>query len=336
MALFGRGRRDAPREEPESPVLDPLGASADAAPEVAEPVPEVGISLSTYGKPAGRPAATPPAPADPAALGAGRDARPAPGAPGLPDNAVLRAALAALPEKPDNADVLNVMRQALQGTLYLRVRGNAKQLIAENKELPLAVASIEDQRFLLAFTGGGALQDSIRADNGATTSAVGQPVMNVLRNVLAGPYAGLIIDQASARARIVLPRELIQTSVDQADPALAIKNLLSTPRTDRTAALVVEALTTTKTWVAVGPADEDGRRGIAEVRTADGERRLEVFSHPLEVLALGRGDQPAPVDPEQLARAVAGDPGIVGLIVDPAGPWLQIERAQLTPLLDRV
>jgi hypothetical protein len=35
---------------------------------------------------------------------------------------------------------------------------------------------------------------------------------------------------------------------------------------------------------------------------------MEVFSHPLEVVALGRGDGPLPVQPEQLGRALASEP----------------------------
>ena len=73
--------------------------------------------------------------------------------------------------------------------------------------------------------------------------------------------------------------------------------------------------------------------GVAESRSATGERFLEVFSHPLELLALGRGDQPVPLQNEQLAKALAGDAGLTGLLVDPAGPWIRLTREHLTDLI---
>ncbi len=60
------------------------------------------------------------------------------------------------------------------------------------------------------------------------------------------------------------------------------------------------------------------------------ERQPDV---PLELVALGRGDQPAKVTPEQLARALRSDDGISGVIVNPAGPWIRLSRAQLAPVL---
>jgi hypothetical protein len=189
MALFSR--RGASDEH------DPTGQEDAAAPtEAAAPsgvtlpeeiVPEVGISFSTYGRAAAVPATTRPAAQPPERTQT---------VPGLPDNAVLKQALAALPEKPQNTDVMNVMRQALQGHLYVRVQGDAKALIADGQGLTLAVTAIEDKRFLLAFSGGAALQDSVRADGDAATSAVGQPAATVFQNVVAGPYAGLFLDHA--------------------------------------------------------------------------------------------------------------------------------------------
>ena len=59
--------------------------------------------------------------------------------PGLRDNVLLREALAALPATPDAADLLDVARQLLQGHLFLRVKGDARALLAEGKDLPLGV-----------------------------------------------------------------------------------------------------------------------------------------------------------------------------------------------------
>lgn len=319
MALFSRrDKSDA------SDVPDASDAAADERVEPtadAEVVPQVGISISTFGKPA--PTVTrPPAEAPERSQTV----------PGLPDNALLRQALAALPAKPENTDVMNVMRQSLQGHLYVRVQGDAKSLLAEGQPLSLAATTIDDKRFLLAFTGGTALQDSVRADGDSATSAVGQPTSVVFQNVVAGPYAGLFIDHATTGARIILPTELIQKALEEGDPTFALKSLLVSERTEATPAAVVDALTRAKLWVA-GNTDASGRIGLAEARSADGRRRLEVFSHPLEVIALGRGDRPLPLSGDQLGKALASDEGITGVVVDPAGPWIELGRDELAPVL---
>lgn len=321
MALFNRRPKDDGAETPDE--------VAEAAPDQtavtlpAEGVPEVGISFSTYGKAATVPSVTrPPAEAPPRTQTV----------PGMPDNVILKNALAAVPDKPQNIDVMNVMRQALQGHLFVRVQGDAKALLAEGKPLTLAVTVIDDKRFLLAFSGGAALQDSVRSDGDAATSAVGQPAATVFQNVLAGPYAGLSLDHATKGARLILPTELIAKALEEGDPAFTLKTLLVTERTDKTAIDVAEALTRVKVWVA-GNADPSGRIGLAEARTADGQRRLELFSHPLEVIAMGRGDRPLPLTGEQLGKALAADDGITGVIVDPAGPWIELGRTELSPVI---
>jgi hypothetical protein len=94
---------------------------------------------------------------------------------------------------------------------------------------------------------------------------------------------------------------------------------------------VAEALTRVPVWVAVGKLD-DGRPGLAEGRAEDGSRYLEVYSHPVEVAVMGRGDQAAPLTGAQLARALDGDPELSGVIVDPAGPWIRLTRDELAPI----
>ncbi|GAA3924117.1 SseB family protein [Microbacterium invictum] len=320
---------------PEAVAADTASDTGDAAvvgatePETpAEPVPHVNISVSTYGKPA---ASTPPASTrkQPPAEAPAQTEK----VPGLPDNVVLRSALAALPEKPGNLDIMNAMRQSLQGNLYVRVRGDAKSLLAEGKQLTLAVSAIDDKRFLLAFTGGEALQRSIASDGDTKTSAVGQPAQVVLRNVIEGPYAGLIIDHATPQARIILPSQLIQKSVEEADEGFPLKNLLARPRTDATAADIADALTRAKFWVAAGKADDSARVGLAEVRTEAGARLLQIFSHPLEVLVQGRDERPLPLTAEQLGKALAADPDITGILLDPAGPWITLTRDDLAPVI---
>ena len=337
MALFSRrkkaddGDADAGAAEPVTPP-EPAAAPSDAGTDAAA---SVGISVSSY---QGLGAAeAPAAPVDrPRVPRAAPRAAEAPVAtetiPGLRDNVVLREALAALPAAPESTDLIEIARQLMQGHLFLRVKGDARSLLAEGKDLPLGVAEVKGKQFVLAYSSGAALRESIRADRDADTSAMGQPVMAVLRYALAGTYDGLIIDNASAPARAVLPRELLEKLVDQADPSLELKTLLSGERTDATAAAVADALTRVTFWVAVNRSPE-GRFGVAEARTEDGARLIEVYSHPLEVASLRRGDQAAPMTAAQLAAALNTDEGLGGVLVDSGGPWIRLSRNDLAPLL---
>jgi hypothetical protein len=252
--------------------------------------------------------------------------------PGLRDNVLLRAALGRVGDAPASQALLDVTRQLLQGHVFLRVKGDARTLLAEGKGLPLAVATAGERSFALVFSSGAALQASLKADGDTDTSAMGQPVLTVLRHVFESSYDGIIIDPASSPSRAVLPKELLQRAVDQADPQLTVKTLLAAERTPEVNGKVAEALTRVPLWVAVGTA-EGGVPGLAEARDADGARYLEVYSHPLEVAVMGRGDNAAPITGAQLSRAVRGDTAITGVVVDPAGPWIRLTRDELGPVL---
>ncbi|HEX5727889.1 SseB family protein [Microbacterium sp.] len=356
MALFSKRKNsdgtDAEGDAPEpagstaGDAADPGSASAsvgssDAGGEAdgsAEAAASVGISVTSYRGLGAE--ATPPG-AAPAESGEASRTRTLPPAgrppeaeavPGLRDNVVLREALAALPSPATPSDILGVARQLLQGHLYLRVKGDARTLLAAGEDLPIGVVTLNGNQYVLAYSGATALRTSIKADTDIGTSAMAQPVRAVIRYVLSGSYAGLILDHASAPARAVIPRELLQKLSDQADPTFELKTLLSDARSDATASSVAEALTRAKFWVAVNKA-ADGQLGVAEARTDDGARLLEIFSHPLEVASSLRGDRAAPMTAAQLAGALRNDEGIQGVLVDPGGPWIRLSRNDLAPVL---
>lgn len=333
----------------EQAAVDGADATPPAGEGEADAAASVSISVSSFGGLGVTPAATQPsAPQDPAEsdppmpsgprprLGTREWMRTAPEqtetVPGLRDNVLLRAALGRVGDAPASQALLDVTRQLLQGHVFLRVKGDARTLLAEGKGLPLAVATAGERSFALVFSSGAALQASLKADGDTDTSAMGQPVLTVLRHVFESSYDGIIIDPASSPSRAVLPKELLQRAVDQADPQLTVKTLLAAERTPEVNGKVAEALTRVPLWVAVGTA-EGGVPGLAEARDADGARYLEVYSHPLEVAVMGRGDNAAPITGAQLSRAVRGDTAITGVVVDPAGPWIRLTRDELGPVL---
>lgn len=340
MALFSRRPKDAP--DPEGTDASPSGVpveaeSVEAQAVAAEPAEaaaaaSVNISVSSYGG-LGAPSPSTPKLQPRRTARAATQAAPtnAETVAGLRDNVLVREALARLGDGTASQALLDVARQMLQGHLFLRVKGDARTLLAEGRELPLAVIKVDERQFALAYSSGAALQASVRADGDVDTSAMGQPVLAVLRHVLNGPYEGLIIDQSSAPARAVLPRPLLEKLVEKVDEELTVKTLLAAERTPATGAAVAAALARVPLWVAVGKV-ADGRPGLAEGRTEDGSRFLEVYSHPVEVAVMGRGDQAAPVTGPQLARALEGDQELAGVIVDPAGPWIRLSREELAPV----
>ncbi len=362
MALFSRRKRTEPEppeaEQPESerPVAEPErtpapdagGTTSAAEPQAATPPeappPTVGISVTSFGG-LGAPASNAPASAPqsssapPAAPARGPAEAPpqTETVPGLRDNGLLREALTTLGDDPTPAEMLRVGRQVLQNHLFLRVKGDARALLAAGEQLPLAVMRNDDAQWVLAYSSGAALQRSVQEDGDTETSAMGQPTMAVLSHVLAGDYAGMILDPASAPARLALPRELIERMVAQADPKLALKTILAEPRTPGTAAEVARAMVDAPLFVAVNRArpDPSGAEqfGVAEVREPDGTRLLELYSHPLEVIAMGREDRPLPFTAKQLAGALAGHDQLAGVVLDAAGPWIRLSRDDLAPVL---
>ena len=336
-------------------------SAPDAAPEQAEVAPTIGISVQAFrgvGAQAGPEVALPDpdataaapsatagtaAPSAPAA--APEPVRRLPLAPALPpeqtetvagmkDNVLLRESLKEIEQGATNEQLLGVLRQALQGHLYIRVNGDARAQISEGKPLAVAVVRDGERQFMLGFSSAAAVRDSVQLEKDpAATSAVAQPVTSVLQQVVSGDFAGLIVDNASTPHRVVFPTELLQKALEQADVDMTVKSLIAAPREQDSEAKVGEALAKTRMWVAVNEGGTGGQVGIAEAQTPDGRRFLQLFSHPLEVLALGRGDRPLPFEPSQLASLLSNHLDMAGVIIDPAGPSIVVEREGLTSVM---
>ena len=313
------------------------GVGEEAGPEVALPAEDPAPARPSVQ--AVRPAASAPAaPATPAKralpLAAALPPEQTESVPGMKDNVLLREALAELEEGATNEQLLGVLRQALQGHLYLRVHGDARSQISEGKPLSIGVVRDGDRSFMLAFSSAIAVRDSVRRESEpSATSAVAQPVTSVIRQAISGDFTGIIIDNASRPHRAVFPIEVLKKALEQADADMTIKTLLAAPREADSAVKVGRALAKTKVWVAVNGGGGNGQAGIAEAQTADGRRFLQLFSHPLEVVALGRGDRAMPFAPEQLAKVLTAHPEMAGVLVDAAGPSIVVERDALAPVM---
>lgn len=354
MGLFSRRK---PSDDASTPDIEsaPVGEVVESEePAPAEVVPSVSIGVSKFdglgavstSKPLEEALAeSAPAPAAPPVTNGPVPLPFAPDNPptewesvaGLRDNAVLRDALARLGEKPEVRELLGVARQALQGHLFLRVKGDARAQVENNEPLALGVVRDGDKNFMLAFSSGRALQQAVEKDSDTDTSALGQPARIVLQHAVNGDFAGLILDTASGPARAVVPRELIERALKQGSADFRVKTLIASERDENTVPQLIEAMRTEQLWVAVGKAkDANGEEqfGVAEVRTQSGDRLLQLFTHPLEVIALGRDEQqPAPFTAEQLRGALRDNDGLTGVVIDTAGPSIRLSREELAPLI---
>ncbi|WP_111466995.1 SseB family protein [Microbacterium suaedae] len=372
MGLFSRKKKsdgdddgsvDPQREEPQAPAEEGSAADASAeAPQDESAAPGVNISFSSFqgvGAPSGPEVGSPdekkprqeqPSPQPTPAPQGGRPVPPrelplAPAAPpndietvkGLRDNTLLRDALASLPEKPTPQQLLGVARQLMQGHVFLRVTGDVREQMQENGKATLSfgVARNGDKSYMLVFSSGKALRAAVQADGNAQTSAVAQPVPMILGHMIDNGFDGLIVDNASGPHRIVLPREVLERAREQADPNLRVKSALAQPRETDTPKKVASILSERPPlWVAVGPSPKDEKKmGIAEARLANGTRLLQVYSHPLEVVAQGRSERALPFGVEKVAKVLVDHPELGGILIDPAGPLMTLTREELDPVL---
>lgn len=329
MALFSK--RNAPDARSEAAEAAPSVSDAETAPEPAEAVPHVPISVTTVSSAARTPdapvsvAAAPAAPAD------------APGLPAEPDaNVDLAQALKALAEGADERAMLHVLRQSIQGKLLLSTSldGVSEKDKAAGR-VPLGVhRDPEGAVYLLAFTSRMELEKTRTAEGPVTGVSVS--AVWALRQADGEGYAGIVLNPADGTASAVVPKTLIARLLGDGRNNDLAKDALSQPREADALQRLVEALAAHGGFVAGrAEVDEDGNRksvGIAETRLGD-RRMLEVFTAPIEIAALGRGDDAYPVTAAELAAALRSDEGITGIIVNPAAPWLDVDRAQLGPLL---
>jgi len=194
---------------PSGPAVAPPAETPEAGHDLIDPVGDETPIVPAQAQaqaPSGRPP-LPLAPADPPEQ--------TESIPGMPDNVLLREALAQLGDDASQAELLGVLRQSLQGNLFLRVSGDAGEQIKEGKPLAIAVVNDGENSFMLAFSSAAAVRDSVQQgdEDPAETSAVVQPVQAVYQNVIDGPFAGLIIDNASEPHRVVFPSEILQKAL---------------------------------------------------------------------------------------------------------------------------
>ncbi len=165
-----------------------------------------------------------------------------------------------------------------------------------------------------------AIRASVEADGDRDTSAMAQPVLALLRHIISGPYGGMVLNPAAPNGRAVLPKALLERMVEEVDPDLRIKTALCGERTDATASAVVDAVVAdAPMWIAVNQTEEGGPMGVAESRSATGERYLSRSSPTPSSCSLSAAAiSPSPSARSSSRRRWPRMPGSTGILVDPA------------------
>ena len=139
---------------------------------------------------------------------------------GCATTCVLREALAALPRvRPRRPTSSRSRASCCRVTCSCGSRATRARCSSEGKDLPLGVVTIERQRnFVLAYSSGDGAAHEPQAPTATPTpprwASRSSPSSGTSSP---GPTHGLILDHASAPARAVLPRELLEKLLDQVD-----------------------------------------------------------------------------------------------------------------------
>ena len=265
--------------------------------------------------------------------------------PGMPDNVLLVAALQQLEHEPTPADMLGILRQSLQGNLFVRMKGD--HLMQRMAGEPYELAYIDDGKHLFstAYSSAAAVRDALLAwgSDPADNYVAQMPVRDVYRYVSAGPFAGLVLDDSSTPIPVTVPTGYIDEALDDSDLSFALKSLIAAPRDEHSEARVADALPSSWLWVAVRDENGSGDFVLADVAMPDGNHYLLLFSHPFEVLSVPwemRQDhftiaKPMQFSFEQAREVLQQNPRMTGVLVDPAGPMIAIRREVLDAVAAR-
>lgn len=251
----------------------------------------------------------------------------------LVDNAPLRAAVAAFAAKSEQETYLEVVRSVFQGDLLLDSTGSTITTtedgtsIAAGSTLAFHEGTGPDGgRALFAFT----RQEEVgrmHASEPAAVQTIGQPASGAVEFAVAQGYDWLYLDPAGPTCALKL-----------ADLTFVLRN----PRNDAVkAALAVGRAAVVDAMAAGGIlfyAVKENPDGSVQVRTSTGPGGVPArlaFTSAAEIAVRGPGDAFAPIDIARVVADALAEP-FVGLVINPAGPWVGLFPDELAEIARRL
>lgn len=248
------------------------------------------------------------------------------------DNARLRRAIAAFGADSNERTMIEVLRAALVGDLLLDITGSALALVDGQPEEGAAVSvssnvGPDGAVALLAYTSEAELA---RMHPGSAYESLRQPAAAVLEMVKRQGAGWLCLDPADATV-----------ALSAKDVDFALRH----PRNDRLSravtagerggsrAAIVDALRADGPLLLAGELAEGQRRDekprLRMTKQPDGTMSLLAFTSAPEIAARNPQDGVIVTTTSKVLEQLRGSSTFASLVINPAGPWVEIKRDEL-------
>jgi len=253
----------------------------------------------------------------------------------LVDNVSLRAAIAAFAEAPDQARYFEVLRAAAQGSLLLDATGSKIQFtedgssIAQGSTIGFHEGKGPDGELaLFAFTN---QQQAIKmhASDPESVQTIGQSAIGTLE-FAASQYTWLYIDPAGPTCAVKVADINFVLRNAHND---AVKEALAGSGDNRAA--VIDALAAGGQLLYAVAENEDGSVQVRTSVSPTGAPVYLAFTSAAEVIAREPTAAVASIDLSRIVSDALTEP-FEGLVINPAGPWIALDRNDLLALQSRL
>ncbi|MGV8894962.1 MAG: SseB family protein [Rhodoglobus sp.] len=255
----------------------------------------------------------------------------------LVDNASLRHAIAQFVEKSDQSSYLEVVRNILHGSLLLDTTGSEIAMtedgssIAEGSTFAFREGTGPDgERALFAFTRQAEVV-RMHEDAPAAVQTVAQPAAATLAFAAEQGYTWLYLDPAGPTCGVKLADIEFALKTARND---AVKTALDTDGPTWMKTAVIDALSKGGTLLYAVNETPDG----VQVRTStnpDGQHVALAFTSAAEVVVRSTSDSWTAIDVSRIVSDALGE-NFSGLVINPAGPWVELGRDDLLQVQSRL
>lgn len=253
----------------------------------------------------------------------------------LVDNVILRTAIAAFAEAPDQARYFEVLRAATQGALLLDATGSQIQFTEDGSSIAKGSTigfhegkGPDGELALFAFTNQ-QQAINIHPNDPDSVQTIGQSAIGTLE-FAASQYTWLYIDPAGPTCALKVAD--IHFVLRNAHNDL-VKETLGGTGDNRAA--VLDALGAGGQLLYAVAENEDGSVQVRTSVSPTGAPVYLAFTSAAEVIAREPTAAVASIDLARIVADALTEP-FEGLVINPAGPWIGLDRNDLLALQSRL
>lgn len=255
----------------------------------------------------------------------------------LVDNVPLRRAIADFAEKNDQPSYLEVVRNLLHGELLLNTTRSSVSMTEDGPSISAGStftirggSGPDGERALFAFT---RQEEALRMDEDApeTVQTLAQPAASTLEFAAEHGYAWLYLDPAGPTCGVKIAEVEFVITTHRNN---AVKAALDSDDPTELKEAVVDALSVGGQLLYAVKQAPDG----VQVRTStspDGQTFALAFTSAAEVMVRGSSDSWVAIDISRVVSDALGE-GFSGLVINPAGPWIELNRDDLLQVQSRL